>query len=492
MKYKLIALIAAVTCALQISAERVLTLQECREMGKKNSKQAQINQEDYEAAKALRQAAFANFFPRLTANAGYVWNQKNISLLAEDALLPVGGMGADGSFTATDPTNQWSNSWTMLPNGTPAPLDADGNPFDPTANPEKIQWKNYAYLPKEAMEFDIHNMFAVSVGITQPIFMGGKLRQLYNIAKANEQIASIKANSEDGETLVSVDEAYWRVVSVTNKLRLAEQYRDLLVRLNNDVQAMVDEGVATKADLLKVRVKLNETEMTLAQAQNGLTLSKMALCQVCGMPLDSQFEVDDTDLKDITLTDENLSMDGVYESRKEIQMLEQAEKIAKSGVRIAASQFMPNIVATATYTASNPNIFNGFDKSLKGFFNAGVVVNVPLAHANDFFEYRAAKHKAKTVSLQLDEAREKIELQANQSNQKVNEANKKLLRAQSNLKSADENLRMAQESFTEGVIPSSDLMQAQTAWLAAHSDEIDAAIEVKITRLYLLKNTGKL
>ena len=48
-------------------------------------------------------------------------------------------------------------------------------------------------------------------------------------------------------------------------------------------------------------------------------------------------------------------------------------------------------------------------------------------------------------------------------------------------------LRMAQESYDAGMITSSELMQAQTAWLAAASDLVDAEAEAKTTETKLRK-----
>lgn len=50
---------------------------------------------------------------------------------------------------------------------------------------------------------------------------------------------------------------------------------------------MIAEGVATKADGLSVKVKVNEAEMTLTKVNDGLSLSKMLLCQLCGLDLSS-------------------------------------------------------------------------------------------------------------------------------------------------------------------------------------------------------------
>ena len=61
---------------------------------------------------------------------------------------------------------------------------------------------------------------------------------------------------------------------------------------------MVAEGVATKADGLSVKVKVNEAEMTLTQVENGLSLSKMVLCQLCGIPLNTPIKLADEDMRE--------------------------------------------------------------------------------------------------------------------------------------------------------------------------------------------------
>ena len=69
---------------------------------------------------------------------------------------------------------------------------------------------------------------------------------------------------------------------------------------------------------------------------------------------------------------------------------------------------------------------------------------------------------------------------------------KKKVSTQHNIEQAEENLRYATEGFQEGVITSSDLLGAQTAWLSAKSDNIDANIDTKLCNLYLAKSQGTL
>jgi outer membrane protein TolC len=83
-------------------------------------------------------------------------------------------------------------------------------------------------------------------------------------------------------------------------------------------------------------------------------------------------------------------------------------------------------------------------------------------------------------------------LQINQASFKARESLKTYHATQSNLESADENLRCATIGFKEGVITTDDVLAAQTAWLKANSENIDAMIEVQLCDTYLSKVLGKL
>jgi len=481
--------IIAVAVSVQIQAQKVLQLEDCRQMALVHNKSLQMVQESVKAAKQLKEAAFTQFLPNFSANGAYTRNEKNISLLSEDANLPVYNMNANGT---PNYANSWNNNWKQVAANTYAPVDASGNVFDPKVNPEKIQWKNYALLPKSAMEFDIQNVYAGSIGFVQPIFMGGKIKELYNIAKYGENLAQAQQESKMTELLLEVDEAYWRVVSLENKVKLAKEYRNLIARVDSNVTDMITEGVATKAEALKVRVKLNEADITMTKAEDGLNLSRMALNQLCGIALDDVYTLADQNLADEAIT-QLIPIDQALNNRPEIKQLIQMENIAKSNEKIMVSRFLPNIVLSGNYLVTNPNSFDGYKNQFGGMYSIGVVANIPLFHFGDkVHTLNAAKSQHKIATLQLEETKEKMQLQIKQSSYKVAESLKKKTSTEHNVEQAEENLRYATEGFTEGVITSTDLLGAQTAWLSAKSEYIDANIDVKLTNLYLAKSFGTL
>ena len=467
------------------------TLEEYETFALQDSKTVKISQERINVAKGLREAAFTNFFPNFRAIGSYTWNEKDISIIGEDALLPVGTKMADGSFGFT--ADQINNKWTVI-DGTATPLDASGKPFNPSTNPEKIDWKQYALLPKSSLTYDIRNIFTGGIGFTQPIFMGNKVRELYKIAKNNEAIADLGYENAQENLLIEVDQAYWTTVSVVNKKKLAEKYKNLLEKLCKDVQSSVDQGVATKGDLLNVKVKLNEANLALTRATDGERLSKMSLYRLCALDLNGNFGLADEDIQqgEATELEPGFDMEEAINGRYEIRQLELLNKDAKARENIAKSRFMPNVIGTGNYITSNPNTFNGFEKKFKGMFTAGVAISIPIFHFGDkIYTLRAARSARKIREYSVEEARDLVHLQVTQSNFKVREANNKLKTANSNTSAADENLRLANISYKEGLISVTDLLAAQTAWISAYSDKIDAGIDARMCELYLRKAIGK-
>ena len=174
-------------------------------------------------------------------------------------------------------------------------------------------------------------------------------------------------------------------------------------------------------------------------------------------------------------------------------MLSLSASIYKEKVRITRSEFLPTMALTGGYMATNPSVFNSFERRMKGMWSVGVLVNVPLITFGErFHKVNAAKAEATMARYRLDETREKVELQVNQNRQKVEEAGQRLQTARRSCDEADENLRYANLGLREGVIPLSNVLEAQTAWLKSHSQLVTARIDLRLANLYLLKSTGEL
>lgn len=466
-----------------IYAQRILNLDSCRTLAIANNKDLRISQEKITAAHYQRKAAFTNFLPNIAATGAYMRTEKEISLLND------GQKGALSSL-GTQFGNSIQNILTQKPElaGLLAPLA----PIIPEIS-QALNGAGQSIV--DAFRTDTRNVYAGAITLTQPIFMGGKIIAYNKITKYAEQLAQMQHATGMQDIIVSTDQAYWQVISLVNKKKLAESFLKVVEQLDSDLEKMIAEGVATKADGLSVKVKVNEAEMTLAQVNDGLSLSKMVLCQLCGIPLDTDIKLADEEMENIPLpqTTTELNVSTALSNRNELKSLEIASLIYNEKVKVTRAAFLPSVAFTANYMVTNPSLVNGFENKFRGMWAAGVLVNIPLWHWGEgIYKVKAAKAEANIARYQLVDAREKVELQVNQCSYKLNEAGKKLQMAERNMEKATENLRYANLGFKEGVIPTSNVLEAQTAWLAAQSGKIDAQIDLKMSELYLNKSMGTL
>lgn len=451
----LLTFVVTVSC---MHAQRMLTLEECRNLAIQNNKELQISGEKIKMADNEKKAAFTKYFPQLSANGAYMWNQKDINLL---------DMGTLSSSLSSS-----LGGLAQLP---------------------MIQ--HLMSGVNDMQHLDVQNIWVGNVSLVQPVFMGGKIVNYNQITKFAKQLAESMNNLQLQDLIYKTDETYWQVISLVNKKKLADAYVDLLRKMDSDVTAMIYEGVATEADGLSVKVKLNEAEMAQTKVENGLALTRMLLAQICGLSLEEDLSLADERLDNfpVETTQASADLNEAFMNRNELRSLDLATKIYKRKERIALAEMLPNVALAANYFVTNPNVFNGFKNDFAGMFNVGVMVKVPLSGWwEGTYRRNSAKAETRIKTLEWQDAREKIELQVNQSVYKVNEAGKKLIASSRNMENAEENLRRANFGFEEGVIPALNLMEAQTAWVSARSSLIDAQIEVKLTEVYLSKALGKL
>ncbi len=157
------------------------------------------------------------------------------------------------------------------------------------------------------------------------------------------------------------------------------------------------------------------------------------------------------------------------------------------------ASMMPNLAVVGTYSFSNPNMFDGFSKKFKGAFSVGAMLTIPIWHwGGNYNKYKAAESEETVMKLKMQDAREMVDLQVRQASFRTQESVKTYNMTRVNQENADENLRTATLAFKEGVATADNVMEAQTAWLKAHSELIDALIDVHLCDTYLSKVLGTL
>ena len=480
------------------SAQRLLTLDSCRAMALRNNKQMGVAKVKQEVAANIRKSARTKYLPHVSAIGSYHYTSREVSLLSDEQKSNLSNLGTNLVGGVQQDINEVMASPAMQQ--VSALLSSMGLPLDGLSQMTGKGLQDLAGLLNakgqsivDALRTDTRNLFTGTVMVVQPVFMGGSIIALNKMADIGEDMMKNSADAKRQATIYSTDQAYWQVVSLRHKQKLAEGYLDLIKKLSADVHRMIDEGVATRSDGLSVDVKLNEAEMTLTRVEDGLVLSKMLLCQTIGLPVNEEITLAEENAENIAVVElsPKLDVETAVGNRPELKLLENGVQLSRQATNLLKAGNLPMVALTGGYLVSNPNLLNGFEKKFGGMWNVGVLVRVPIWNWGDVtYKVRAAKGATAIANLELEEAREKIELQVNQSTFKVEEANKRLTMAQANIQRADENLRTANLGFSEGVISPTTVMEAQTAWLQAQSQKIDAEIDVKLSQVDLQKSLG--
>lgn len=485
------------------AAQRVLGLDSCRALALRNNKQLAISELQLDVASNMRKSARTKYLPRVSAVGTYMYNSRELSILNDGQKRALSGIGTTatsglagslqgfGAGLTTEQKAALDEALKVFGTTTDQAMGNLGAQVSGLASALNAEGQKVV----DAFRTDTRNIFAGAVMLTQPLFMGGSIVAMNKMARLGEQMAASGIDAKRQQTVYNADNAYWTIVSLRHKQRLAESYLKLVSRLDADVQKMIREGVATRSEGLSVKVKVNEAQMSLTQVGDGLALARMLLCQICGLPLDTDIVLADEEADSLAI-DEAGAHGGAAEAmqnRPELQMLRSTVDISRQATNLLKAGRLPQVALMGGYSFSNPNVFNGFQNKFGGVWSVGVMVRVPIWNWGDVgYKVKAAKAATAMASLELAEAQEGVELQVSQESFKVGEADRKLALARASAEQAEENLRSANLGFREGVIQSTTVMEAQTAWLKAQSQKIDAEIEVKLSRLGLRKALGTL
>ena len=463
-----------------------LSLDSCLALAVRNNKDLAIARMKEDVATLNRKEAFTHYLPRVDATGAYVRTEKQLSLLSEEQKDAISNMGTTmgekagpiiQNMAAQNP--QFASLFQQL-GGLASQLVPEINQLG----------KGLV----DALHTDTRNTTAAAIMLTQPLYMGGKIVAYNNITRYAEQIVKAQSDQKMQDLVVQVETAYWQIVSLESKRELAMGYKKLIDTLDYNVEQLIEGGLATKADGLSVKVKKNEADVTLIQIDNGLALSRMLLCQLCGIDVNTEVHPTD-DVMTMPLGSAALPaadcVGTAMESRPELRALSLLTKVNNEKVKVVRSDFLPKVALNAGYLWSNPSVYNSFERKFKGMWSVGVMVNVPLINWGEgCYKVREAKTEARISELQFADVREKIELQTTQCSQKLLEATNREETAQRSMAEAEENLRFANLGLSEGVIPVSNVLAAQTAWLSARSTVIAARIDRCLAELNLKRAMG--
>lgn len=331
-----------------------------------------------------------------------------------------------------------------------------------------------------------------SLTVTQPIYAGGKIRLGQSAAAKGVEIQEKQKALTETQVLLNVDKGYWQIVSVQEKIKLANKFKALLESLDKELTNSFDAGMIYKNDLLRVQVQRNETEMNLIKASDGLLLAKMNLAQIIGLPADADLMPVDSVIGSFDAIPTN-TFDSAVEGRPEIALLKNVLQAQELQKRMLQADLKPTIGILAGGFAGfgkKMNIETG-GNTMASYFGM-LSVNIPIWDwGQKASKVKEQGFKIRSQQIQMEETKELISLEIQNAYLQLNQAAKKIELSGASLQQAEENLRLSNDRFKAGTVTGQDVLEAQTLWAQANSNIIDARIEYKVSEAVYKKAIGE-
>ncbi len=347
------------------------------------------------------------------------------------------------------------------------------------------------YSPGGTTDLAYENSYSASIGMSLPIYMGGKLRHANTLSSLSLSLAEDNVDLTKSDLLLDVETKYWVVVSLQEQKGVVEKSIELLTDVLKEVRNRYETGIVTKNEVLKTQVELNNSKLSLLEVSNNLELAKMSLNQSIGNGITSTINIQDSiitipvQLSAISFSENHL------DNRPEIKMLNNQVEISKVKKKITNADYLPQIVSYANYVSQNPNHYAQQENEFT--FNAGVTMSIPVFHWGEKKLKKVQNKMAiQKAELDLDESSELITLEIRQAIFRLKESLVKLDFTTTSLEQANENLKLETNRLMEGVTTTRDLLDAQLQWQESHADYINAKTEVKTNEAEYYKSIGDL
>ena len=433
------------------SAQEVLTMEQCRTLALQHNKEIAAAKMQTASAQYMRKSYKALYLPDFSASGNALYH-------TADGVLSIPG----------------GNLPTFVPG-------ADGKPqFD----------GRYALFPGMDFDYKIGFVYSAGVQVKQPIYQGGKIIAANRIARLTEQMSVENERLTASEVILNTENAYVLMVKALELQKVAVKYNSLLTELLKNVQSAYRHGLKPQNDVLKVQVKLNESELQLRKAENAIRLARMNLCHCIGRQLIDEITVADS-LPALVAGVESGVLD--ITARPEYAILEKKVAIAEQQVKLNRSELLPKVGVQAGYAYTHGVKVRDNYLFDNGGFSVLLNVQVPLFHFGERSnKVRSARAALQQQQLEQQSLNEMMTLELAQALNNLDEARMECEIADRSLAQADENRRLSDSQYRVGLETLSDNLEAQVLWQQAYETQISSRYQLYLTYLAYQKAAGKL
>jgi outer membrane protein len=344
---------------------------------------------------------------------------------------------------------------------------------------------------------NLPNNYRLHAGAALPLYTGGRVEGAIATAGHQREAAAQDRSGALNDLLLETRTAYWSLVTARESARVLEEAVASYEGHLKDARNRFDVGIAASNEVLSVQVERDRAELARLQAENMAGVANENLARLVGLPLGTRIEpVEPLSVPPAPAApanDTEALMAAALEARPELRALAARAQAARTAVEIqrAAGRPQANLAVGYDYANPNPRIFPQTD-SFRGTWSAGVTVSLRAFDGGRVAAAAAqAAAQADALDRQLDDLKSRLRLEVTSRALDLRTAQAALAVAARSLEAARENVRVARDRYQEGVVPSSELLDAETALLRAGLDQTSAATQVRIALANLDRAVGR-
>lgn len=418
--------LAVSLCTLQAYAQHAYTLDECLELALKNNVRIRNADNDLNAAKLQKKAAFTNYFPTVSAGGGgFIADKGLLEMDTESGRLSMMDDGIVGGVTAT-----------------------------------------------------------------LPLFAGGRIVNANRLADVNVEVSRLQRRQSENEVRLTVEQYFWQVVTLKEKLRTISMLQSQLEQIHRDVEAAVAAGVTNRNDRLQVELRKNEMRSRHISVSNTLDVSLRLLAQYIGCPTDSAGRFDVHCEMDGALPPRP---DELYRSPEsslpltaEYRLLDKQVDASRLRHKMSVGENMPTVAVGGGYVYENL-----MDRD-HSFWIGGVTVSVPISKWwGGSHEVRQKRLQVRNAENRMADQSELLVIRMRNTWNAMNDAYKQVGISIESIGQAEENLRLQSDYYQAGTCTMSDLLEAQTLYQQSRDKYVESYSMYEIKKMEYLQATGR-
>ena len=341
---------------------------------------------------------------------------------------------------------------------------------------------------------NIPDQYRAHAGLTLPLYTGGRVPGGIGAARAQTAAAERDLAAAENDLTLETRSAYWSLVAARQSERvLTEAVAAFLAHLR-DAENRARLGLAARNEVLLVQVERDRAELNRLQAGNAAAIANANLLRLVDLPPATRLEPSEPAATgEATPTEIEPLVARALEARPDLAALRSRISAAEASVKLARAASLPQagMAAGYDYARPNPRVLP-LVPEWKGTWSLGVNLSWNVFDGGRAAAAGAqAEAQEKALRRQLEDLVQRVRLDVTSRALDLVTARAALAVSQRGLDAARENLRVSQERYREGLVPSSDLLDGETALLRAGLDETQALIQLRLALAQLERATGR-